>query len=133
MGDRCFLSITAPRKTLEAFEKIVPGTPEDTNDENTRYYTEVNWAAYDEIGKLADEGHSFYGYNTAGDNYGDCVWACYEGELVECDALQDSTPAIAVRNGEIDEHALKRVRTYETYVALVLKIIEGGKEEHHAD
>jgi len=97
MGDRCWISFTfrkEDQKKVEEeffFEDIYENGNALTGQE-----FEVNYGGCEEQERLAQEGLTFYGHHGAGDNYGECAFACYKGKLVEINADYDGKPVASV-------------------------------------
>ncbi len=133
MGDRCWLQMSFPRKDLPRFNEILENHvwegcfwDEDSGDDeevNAIIY-EANYGWYDEIQALAKAGLSFTVSHGAGGEYGPCVYACYEGELVGCSADWEGNPVAPIHKDGVDENALKACMKYHHLV----EKIEGGSQ-----
>ena len=87
---------------------------------------EANYGYLLQREKLAETGVVFEGHHGAGSAYGECVFACYDGEHVEINATEGSPVALVNRNGEVDETSLKNAREYYATLDLVEKYFKGN-------
>jgi len=87
----------------------------DDGEVNATIY-EANYGWYEEIHALAEAGLTFTVSHGAGGEYGPCVYACYQGDLVECSADWDGNPVAPVGKDGVDKKALEACMKYHRLV-----------------
>jgi len=83
----------------------------DDGEINATIY-EANYGWYEEIHALAEAGLTFTVSHGAGGEYGPCVYACYEGDLVGCSADWEGTPVVPVGKNGMNQRHLKNAGKY---------------------
>lgn len=128
MSDYCNFDMTILKKDKEKVDEIMFGSivrwPEENDNEDgtvTLVEYEANYGYYDQCRNLAKAGIIFSGYNGAGGGYGQGVFACWYGHLVEANAIEDGPVALVNCNGNIDETSLKNAQDYYQTLELVKK------------
>ena len=121
MSNTCFLEITFPKADLPKFNKILKKEiynnvfwDDEIGDDNHIHAIiyEANYGWYNEIHALAAAGLTFTVSTGPGGDYGPCIYACYQGDLVECSADWDGNPVIIVGPKGIDESELNEAIKY---------------------
>ena len=119
MGDRTAVYITCRKTDAQKVCEIMIGSyakdygPDMETDVGPdavqMEFSEMNYAACDQIQEMVKAKIVFHGYHCAGGNYGACVFACDGKELVECSTLHDIYgPAIEVyADGAMNDDQLK--------------------------
>lgn len=140
MGDRCWLNITFPRVDLPKFNEVLADRmwkgqfwdEEDGDDSkvNAIIY-EANYGWYDEVQALAEAGLTFTVSHGAGGEYGPCVYACYEGDLVGCSADWEGNPVAPVYKDGVDRKALEACMKYHQLVEMIQEESQGGTNVIH--
>jgi len=123
MSDTCWFEIEFRREDLPKFTKVLEkyvwdgcwwdedqSEPEDKTIVAVVYDANYGW--YDELQSLAAEDLSFTVRHDSGGAYGPCVYACYKGDMVECNSDQEGNPCVPVYRDGIDEVALEQCRKY---------------------
>jgi len=125
MSDTCWFNISFPRADLPKFNKVLEDQmwrgqfrDEDNGDDgevNAIIY-EANYGWYEEIQRLAKAGLTFTVSHGAGGEYGPCVYACYQGDLVACSADWVGNPIVPVGKDGVDEKALEACMKFHQIV-----------------
>ena len=131
---RCNFKINFARKDLDKFNEILSGKiftnslgirtiwDEDQGDEKevSAIINEVNYGWYDKIQSLAEAGLTFTISHGSGSAYGPGLYACYEGELVQCDArMDDEVPIVSVYDGGANKEELQNCAKYYEILAKI--------------
>lgn len=97
MSDYCYVEVTVSEEDKD----IAINTIKDYNEITHNNDGTINIIVYkgdyglaDELQKLANNGVNFVYSHEAGGNYGPCVGACVNGEIVECNADFDGNPVV---------------------------------------
>ena len=121
MSDTCYLGMSFRKEDLPKFETVLQRRmydgkfwDEEDSDEKEMNVTiyEANYGWYDEINDMAAEGLTFRAFHESGSAYGPCNYACYKGDLEECNADFDGTPIINVTKEGADPVSLAHSKKY---------------------
>ena len=123
MSDTCGFEIEFRREDLPKFTKVLDKHvyegqwwDEDRSEPDDKMIVavvyEANYGWYDELQSLAAENLSFTARHGDGGEYGPCVYACYEGDMVECNSDQEGNPNVPVYKEGVDEKALEYCMGY---------------------
>ena len=122
MGDRCFFSMTVLKEDRDRVTNIMfgegwakyPWPEEEDNGDGTITLIEheANYGYWDQRQELAKAGMVFEGYHGAGGEYGECVFACINGEHVDAAAIEATPVALVNREGQVEGGSLKAARDY---------------------
>jgi hypothetical protein len=100
MGDRCYVSLTCRREDQELFEDIGFCLGWDEKREGNSPFIEMeaeqaNYAAYDDLHVLAEQGVPFYGSHDQGGDYAAGIFASAGGEIAWPDQVSGD-PAVRI-------------------------------------
>lgn len=119
MSDVCNFDMIILKKDKEKVDEVMFGEIVDWREENdnedgtiTLVEYEANYGYYEQCRDLAKAGIAFFGHNGTGGEYGQGVFACYDGHLAEANAIEDGPVALVNRNGNVDETSLKNAQDY---------------------
>jgi len=121
MSDTCWLNMTFRKEDLPKFKTVLQHRMYDgkfwdeedaDEDEIEATVYEANYGWYDEIESLAKEGLTFTVSHGNGGTYGPCNYACYEGDLVECNANLEENPVVLVTKGGVNQADLANCMKY---------------------
>ena len=125
MGDRCYFSMRVLKKDKETVGKIMfgedwvryPSGPWCIEDDNgdgtiTLIQDEADYGYLDQRQALAEAGMVFEGYHEPGGEYGENVFACFNGKHVQAVAVEAAPVAFVDKDGSVEEDSLKDAKEY---------------------
>lgn len=122
MGDRCSMDLYMRKSDFEALsddlkEEIgIPYSEEDGGTVVQFSIDEVNYGAHTEREGWGEKGLVFYGSHGAGGDYGEYVFAAYDGMHIDCPASEGSPTVMVQDDGEIRSDEIRHAKQYlETY------------------
>jgi len=121
MGDRCYLEITFRKEDREkVIEHLDQFDEEDDKNNNTitAIIYESNYSQHDDRQKLAQDKIAFYGGHGSGGNYPEGVFAAYNGEHIDTQAI-DGFPGVRVREEGVDQGDVELAKKYYKVVKKV--------------
>ena len=92
MGDRTTLNVYCLEKDKKAVDRVLRSQSVDVYEDGIVCLAvdDADDGGADDLHKLAGKGLSFYGSHGAGGNYGSKLFACFRGELVFVDELDNA-------------------------------------------
>lgn len=114
MGDRCYMTVTCRREDAHLFTCYDLGFSIMDEDWNTGSIVQLEdiEANYAHCGDMPTS-IPYYGSHTAGDTYGEGVFACDGGPMIdECEATCDFPVVLMGMDGTLDPQSHLRARYY---------------------
>jgi hypothetical protein len=116
MGDRCDVTIIARVGDMEAMKEKWQAEYEEDSEVASEVveqtFAEVNYGGESDLRGWSSEGRLFYGWHTAGGDYGPFVFVSDGKEYIETPAW-DGSPTVTVSlTGEANEDDFQKCREY---------------------